>query len=78
MQAPIEFLCDRIASMTGVDRARVQPASRFIDFGINSVQAMDLVIEVEQRFAVTVDDRDLADLRTLADLAAYVEGRSRS
>lgn len=70
---PLDFLCEQVAKLTWTERARIRPDARFIDFGIDSVRAMDLVIELEQTFGIEIDDRDLAELETLRDVAAYVE-----
>lgn len=56
-------------------RERVVPTSRFIDFGLDSVKALDLVVELEEAYGIEIPDGDLADLHTLADLAEYVRAR---
>lgn len=72
------FLADLVARKTSVDPGRVQPDSRLIDFGIDSVKAMELVVELEQAFDLAIDDQDLVDMETLGDIAAYVERRLAS
>ncbi len=59
-----------------VPRERVTPESRFIDFGLDSVKALDLVVELEEAYGIEIPDGDLADLHTLGDLAAYVRART--
>ncbi|MCO5167770.1 MAG: acyl carrier protein [Planctomycetes bacterium] len=68
-------LADLVARKTGVDPSRVAPGSRLIDFGLDSVKAMELVVELEQAFDLAIDDQELADMETLGDIAAYIERR---
>jgi len=43
------------------------------DLNIDSVAAMDLIMELEERFDVDIPINLVADLATVADLAALVE-----
>jgi acyl carrier protein len=45
------------------------------DLNIDSVAAMDLVMEIEDRFGIDVPVNQLSELRTLGDLAGLVAGR---
>ncbi len=71
-KAPLEFIIDQVARLTWTDREKVRPEARFIDFGLDSVKAMDLIVELEEAYGISIADKDLADLRTLQDVAAYV------
>lgn len=72
------ILADLVARRTGGDPSRVQPASRLADLGVDSIQAMELVVELEQTFDLSIDGQDLVDLETLGDVASYVERRLAS
>jgi acyl carrier protein len=72
---PLEYLLDLVAQITWTDRSKVRPEARFIDFGLDSVKAMDLVVQLEETYELEIPDRDLADLNTLADVARYVDER---
>lgn len=43
------------------------------DIGLDSVQVMDLVMEIEDRLDISVPVEVLADVRTLNQLAARIE-----
>ena len=73
--SPFEFIATQIARLTWTDREKIRPEARFIDFGLDSVKAMDLVVELEQAYEIEIADKDLADLTTLQDVADYVEQR---
>ena len=74
-KSPLEFLKDQVARLTWTDREKVRSEARFIDFGLDSVKAMDLVVELEEAYGISIPDKDLADLSTLADVARYVDDR---
>jgi acyl carrier protein len=73
--AVFPVLVDLITRKTRVDAARVQPASRLIDFGLDSVKTMELVVELEQAFDLSIPDEDLLDMETIGAIADYVERR---
>ena len=72
---PLELIVEQIARLTKTDREDIRPEARFIDFGLDSVKATELVVELEQSYGIEIPDRDLADLHTLQDVASYVERR---
>lgn len=43
------------------------------DLGLESVQVIEFLCEVEDRFDVIIDEVSLADVHTVADLAGVVE-----
>ena len=44
-----------------------------IDCGIDSVKAMDIVVEMETAYEIEISDAALADLNTLQEVADYVQ-----
>lgn len=73
--AVFRVLADLVTRRTGLDPARVQPTSRLAELGVDSVQAMDLVVELQRSFDVSIEGQDLVDLETLGDVARYLERR---
>ncbi|MGH6855031.1 MAG: acyl carrier protein [Aestuariivirga sp.] len=47
------------------------------DLNIDSVTVMDFVMEVEDHFNIEMPLNELADIRTIADLAGAVEARTK-
>jgi acyl carrier protein len=74
---PLEFLLDLVAQITWTDRDKIRPEARFIDFGLDSVKAMDLVVQLEEVYDLEIPDRDLANLSSLADVARYVDEKRK-
>lgn len=45
------------------------------DLNIDSVAAMDLIMEIEDRFDIDIPINQVSDLRTLGDLVALVQSQ---
>lgn len=74
----LAVLTDIVARKARVDRARIRPNSRFVDFGIDSVRATEIVVELERVFSITIPDQDLMELETIAEIARYLDRRQAS
>jgi acyl carrier protein len=66
-----------IGDVCAVDEASIQPGSRLLGFGLDSVRLLDLLLAVEERFGLELSESDpeLADVETVADLVALIERR---
>ncbi|HTE56816.1 MAG TPA: acyl carrier protein [Kofleriaceae bacterium] len=69
-----------IAEVCAADPASIQPAGRLLAFGLDSVRLLDLLLAVEERFGLQISesDPDLAEVETVADLAALIDRRRAS
>jgi acyl carrier protein len=69
-----------IADVCAVDPGSVQPHSRLLGFGLDSVRLLDLLLAVEDQFAIELSesDPDLIAVETVGDLAALIERRRGS
>jgi acyl carrier protein len=64
------------ASRFSVDAATLRPEDDFFEkLGIDSIQALDLLSEIEMKFDVEIPDYELQGVVTFAALAALLEGR---
>jgi acyl carrier protein len=61
------------------DRAAVPltPSAHLIDdIGIDSPRMIDVVLEVEDRFGITIEDEAIERIRTFGEMLALVAGRA--
>jgi len=49
----------------------------FDDDGADSLDTVELVMELEEEFDITIPDEDAVNLRTVADAIRYIEKRRR-
>jgi acyl carrier protein len=60
----------------GVDADEVTPGTRLVaDLGVDSLEAVELMIEFESQFDIIIDDRDAEQLQTVQQLTDYLAKR---
>ena len=64
-----------IADAAGCAVQEVRPEGLLVGYGIDSVRAVELLDEAGERFGVTFDERDLATVRTVADVARRIAAK---
>ncbi|MCB9915084.1 MAG: acyl carrier protein [Planctomycetes bacterium] len=64
---------ETLARIAGVDAATLAPEQHLVvDLGIDSPKALRLLVELEDRLDVEIEDEDAAGLKTVGDVLAYV------
>ena len=63
-----------IAKQLGVDIAEVKPEASFVDdLGADSLDTVELVMDLEEQFNITIPEEDQEKLRTVQDAIDYLE-----
>lgn len=58
----------------GIDADKVKPESDIIkELGLDSLDIVDMLMKVEEIFGVTIDDSDVVELKTVADVVRFIE-----
>jgi len=69
-----EQVRELIASQLQVDAAKITPESRLVeDLKADSANVMVLILELENRFGIEVEDEVILNLKTVGDVAKYIE-----
>lgn len=69
-----EIVLEVIARVSGVDREKIEPGSELVaDLGIDSPKALAMLVELEDRLDVEVDDEQVSRLHTVADVLRATE-----
>ncbi len=55
----------------------IQPDSKFYDLNIDSLDVVDLIMDLENKYAITMRDEDTEKVRTVQELVATVEKLTR-
>lgn len=67
-------LAEIVNEIAGVPTADVVASAKFVDdLDIDSLTMVEIVVECEERFGVTIPDNDVKDLTTVGDAVAYIE-----
>jgi acyl carrier protein len=71
----IEIVCKQL----GVDKAKVTSATSFVnDLGADSLDTVELVMEMEDAFGTSIPDEDAEKIQTVADAVKYIENVLKS
>ena len=63
-----------IADKLGVDQADVKPEASFTnDLGADSLDTVELIMEFEKSFNITIPDDQAEKIATVGDAIAYIE-----
>ncbi len=63
-----------IVDKLGVDESEVTPEATFTnDLGADSLDTVELIMELEKEFDITIKDEDQEKISTVGDAIAYVE-----
>ena len=77
-QAEIEAkVKEIIVEKLGVDEAEVTPEASFTnDLGADSLDTVELIMEFEKAFEITIPDDQAEKIGTVADAIAYIEANA--
>ena len=64
-----------IVNKLGVEESQITPTASFInDLGADSLDTVELIMEFEKSFNVTIDDADAEKIQTVGDAVNYLSG----
>jgi acyl carrier protein len=67
-----------IVDKLGVEESEVQPEASFTnDLGADSLDTVELIMEFEKEFGVSIPDDKAEKIGTVADAIAYIEENSK-
>jgi len=65
-----------IVNKLGVEESQITPAASFInDLGADSLDTVELIMEFEKSFNVTIDDADAEKIQTVGDAVTYLQAK---
>ena len=70
----VEIIVDKLS----VDAAEVKDEASFTnDLGADSLDTVELIMELEKQFDVTIPDTDAEKIQTVGDAVAYIENAGK-
>lgn len=73
-----EKVKDIIAEQLGVKKEEIKGESSFIDdLGADSLDTVELVMALEEEFAVEIPDEDAEKMVSVGDAVKYIEGKAK-
>lgn len=75
-ESPAESVLAILARETGVAVAEITDATELVgDLGIDSPRALQVLVEIEDKLDIEVDDEEVANLQTVGDILKVVAKR---
>ena len=66
-------LKEKMVDELGIDGSEIKPESVLLsDLDINSLELMNLVMVVEEKYNIFLDEERLRDIKTVGDVVSYV------
>ncbi len=73
----IEEIKDMLAKQLRIDINTIQDDSNIMeDLGVDSIDLVELLMGIEEKLGIVVPDEDAVNLKTVKDVADYIEQHS--
>jgi acyl carrier protein len=74
-----ERVMDIVAEQLGVEKEKVTPETSFVnDLGADSLDTVELVMELEEEFDITIPDDAAEKIQTVGQAVEYIEQNTKS
>lgn len=78
MSEVISKVKDIIVDKLGVDPAEVTPEASFTkDLGADSLDTVELIMDFEKSFEISIPDEEAEKIETVGDAIAYIEANKK-
>ncbi|MFA9557425.1 acyl carrier protein [Evansella sp. AB-rgal1] len=72
--AVMERIAKIVSDRLGVDESQIKPEATFKeDLGADSLDVVELVMELEDEFDLEISDEDAEKIATVGDVVEYIE-----
>jgi acyl carrier protein len=68
-------IANLVARACAIDPGVLKRDRGLLSYGLDSVRATELVVELESTFGLVIADEDLVHVQTLAQMARYIDQR---
>ena len=69
-----ERVIDIVAEQLGVDKEKITPETSFVnDLGADSLDTVELVMELEEEFDINIPDDAAEKIQTVGQAVSYIE-----
>lgn len=62
-----------ISDNTDISYENISPDSTLYELGIDSIDLVDLVMEAEEVFGISIPDEEFENIKTVSDIVALIE-----
>jgi len=77
MAAVADKVKEIIVTKLGVEESQITPSASFTnDLGADSLDTVELIMEFERAFNITIEDSDAEKIQTVGDAITYLESHA--
>ena len=77
MASVMERVTDIVSEQLGVDKDKINADTSFVnDLGADSLDTVELVMELEEEFDVTIPDEEAEKIQTVGQAVEFIESQS--
>ena len=74
--ALLEDITEVVVEQLSVSADEVKPDAKFVeDLGADSLDVVELVMALEEKFDIEIPDDEAEKIQTVADVVAYIESK---
>ena len=78
LMAILDDVKEVIVQQLNVDAAQVKPEAEFVkDLGADSLDVVELVMALEEKFDIEIPDEQAEKISTVGDVVAYIEANKK-
>ena len=73
----LDKIKDMLEKQLGIDKSKITEDSDIIkDIGADSLDSVELLMDAENVWGITIEEEDVKNLHTIGDVVKYIESRS--
>ena len=77
-ESTIEQVCQIASELFGVDASKVQATTSLADLGADELDFVELVMELEEEFDITIPDEAAEKIQTVGQAADHIEANTKA
>lgn len=67
-------IIDIIARTLGIDKKKINEKTNLVaDLDVESLDLVDLVVAIEEKYQIEIPDQDIKNLQTVEDIINYIQ-----
>ena len=79
MASTIDRVKDIIVNKLGVSEEEVKEEASFVeDLGADSLDIVELIMDLEEEFGIEIPDEDAEQIRTVGEACKYIDNKSEA
>ncbi len=76
-ESVLEEIANIIADQSDIEKERITPGASFVDdLELDSLDVVEMVMVMEERFGIEIPDEELENVRIVEDLIKYIKEKT--